>query len=586
MRSKSFRTIFAEYLLVIGCVVGALATLVGGWMASRMREDALHDLEAQAIAIRELAMAAFESAPEPEFHETLRDLGDELGIRITVFADDETVIADSEADLASLPEGIVRRELDQARSRGVGRETRTSAVLQQTMVNVALHVENDGRSLGFLRASVPLRDVESRLSATDARLLFAAVVAALVGAAVALLLARRSSRLLAEMAESTEALARGELDRPAHAPMSGDVGRVFGAIQRIAARLADEEGTRALGRLRLMTVISSMVEGVIVVDRNERVVHSNEAARSILGMSDSGAQKWVWEVTDIRELIAATGSAVQQGRESRVELEILARGLFVEVNAAPIRDAESRVIGAVLVLHDMSRVRRLERVRQDFVANVSHELQTPVASIRAMTETIVDDEGMEPEIRRRFLEKILAQCQRLGALVKDLLTLARIEAVPTAVESEPIDVTSVVEEVVHSLVEVASEKSVTVAMHHFDRAIKAIGDVDGLHQVLNNLLDNAIKYTPNGGRVVVSVEEDETWVTIEVRDSGIGIRPEDQERVFERFYRVDKARSREVGGTGLGLAIVKHIVLSFGGRVSLESALDAGSTFTVQLRAP
>ncbi|UCG89064.1 MAG: hypothetical protein JSW71_11205 [Gemmatimonadota bacterium] len=254
---------------------------------------------------------------------------------------------------------------------------------------------------------------------------------------------------------------------------------------------------------------------------------------------------------------------------------------IVQLHTAPLQNAQGDLVGAVLVLHEVTELRRLETVRQDFVANVSHELKTPITAIRGLIDTIVEDGQMPNETRTRFLGKIQDQAMRLSLLVTDLLTLARLESADGLLTAEPLDMRESVRGSLSQFTASAEEQGIELVRDLPNTPVRIVGEHEALELVVNNLLDNALKYTPKGGRVWVRLDTDERSAILEVEDTGIGIAREHHTRIFERFYRVDKARSRELGGTGLGLAIVKHVCRTLGGSISVESEEGRGSTFRV-----
>jgi two-component system phosphate regulon sensor histidine kinase PhoR len=325
----------------------------------------------------------------------------------------------------------------------------------------------------------------------------------------------------------------------------------------------------------------------VAVDREERVVHMNAVAGRLLGVVPvDSAGKRIWEVTravEIPEILERTGGTDEVTGSVELRVEGSSEPRVIELVASPLLDASGRRAGAVVVLHDVTELRRLEQVRRDFVANVSHELKTPLTAIRGLVETVIDDEQMEPATARRFALKIRDQVARLSTLVTDLLTLARAESTQVPRERPVIDLAAPVRECARRFAPLSAAEGVELVLSLPDEPIPLRADEEDLRQIVGNLLDNAIKYTPAGGRVDLGVVPGTSEVTIEVRDTGIGIEPRDQDRVFERFYRVDKARSRELGGTGLGLSIVKHLVQSLDGAISLESAPGRGSRFRVRL---
>ncbi|MGH7201600.1 MAG: sensor histidine kinase, partial [Planctomycetaceae bacterium] len=364
------------------------------------------------------------------------------------------------------------------------------------------------------------------------------------------------------------------------------------------------------------SVLGGMVEGVVAVDHRERILLANHAARTLLDLppGDLGDRPF-WEVVRYPVLVEAVRAAVA-GREQRgIELELPRRSAVVSLFAAPLggrmKDEGGRMkethplsflhpsntSGAVLVLHDVTDLRRLENLRREFVANVSHELKTPLTTIQAYAETLLDGAVDDPDSNREFLRRIMEQSERLHRLILDLLKLARIESGRETFHIEPLSLSEAVAECVEAHRPLADAKGLTLNVEcgesmSVSSDLNVLADRDGLRAVLDNLLSNAVHYTPEGGRVTVRCREEPRGkkpgfeekagllAVIEVEDTGIGIAPEDQARIFERFYRVELARSRDLGGTGLGLSIVKHLVQVFGGRVDVTSQPGRGSTFT------
>lgn len=353
------------------------------------------------------------------------------------------------------------------------------------------------------------------------------------------------------------------------------------------ASTADSEGAAADPLLVerpqevLTATIDVLREGVLVLDGDHRVLASNEAARTVLGLhGDADAQRPVAELVDWPQLAAAldrSRTGAPQGFE--VDRQIGDQERRVGVDVVP------RGAGATVVLfHDLSRLRQLESHRRDFVANVSHELKTPLAAIKGFVETLIDDPEIPGETRQRFLTRISIQVERLATLVADLLTLSRLdEERPAELISDPHDLVAVCKEVRRDLQPFAERRGIELSLETPERTIWVRGEREALRQVVSNLVDNAIKYTPTGGSVRATLAERNGRADLLVVDTGIGLSEQDQRRVFERFYRVDKARSRELGGTGLGLSIVKNTVHNLGGEVGVKSTLGKGSTFWVRL---
>jgi two-component system phosphate regulon sensor histidine kinase PhoR len=335
----------------------------------------------------------------------------------------------------------------------------------------------------------------------------------------------------------------------------------------------------------LQTILAGMVEGVVAVDLDERVLLLNDVAGRILG-ADPGtaAGRPIRNVTRVQEIADTLSDTLRSGVGRTLEIRLQgARGArIVQTHAGPFGSPDEPQ-GAVVVLHDVTELRRLEAVRRDFVANVSHELKTPLTAIRAMLETMVDDPRMPDDVRASFLERMSAQVQRLAQIVTDLLGLARVESDPEELARDLLDLRSTVEETRRALAGAAQDKGIALEFTLPPAPARIRGDRPSLRLLVDNLVDNALKYTPSGGRVEVRLSEENGWATLDVADTGIGIHALHGDRIFERFYRVDTSRSRALGSTGLGLAIVRNVAVAHGGTVAYDSVPGRGTEFRVRL---
>ena len=451
---------------------------------------------------------------------------------------------------------------------------------------VARPIHSHGLLVGFARAGIPVARIEATRSAL-LRLLAGISGLALVSAfGLAALARHRLAAPLRQMAAVAERMADGGEPSTPFTTRADELGVLARALAGMAGRLRERlEGIDA-ERTQLLAVLGGMVEGVIAVDRDDRVLHINKVAAQLLGVTASTSLgKPVWEVTRIPAIIEALGTASFDAPAREVQIATPERAYRLWIYSAPLRNASRKNMGAVVVLHDVTELRRLENLRREFVANVSHELKTPVAAISGMTDTMLDDEAMPAERARRFLQKIREQADRLAKLINDLLALSRLESadLEQLLPFARLDLRDPISASVEHARPVAQVKGLAFSIALPDEPVWVHGDDESLRQLADNLLSNAINYTPAGGSISLTLTRDGDHALLVVRDTGIGIDPVHHHRIFERFYRTDKARSRAQGGTGLGLAIVKHVALSHGGHVALESAVDQGSSFRVLL---
>jgi two-component system phosphate regulon sensor histidine kinase PhoR len=438
---------------------------------------------------------------------------------------------------------------------------------------------------GTAVALVVLAIVEGRSEGSPRAALLAllAVVVGLATLAIAYSIAavRRQAGALRQLTDAVDRFTDGDVNARVYLDSRDAVGRLGDTFNRMSGKLADRILRLERDREQLRTILRGMVEGVVALDAGQHVLFANDQALSLLGLPQGDAvSRRFWEVVRQRPLLDLIDRALTQTEPVHAELDWTGAAVrSLTVHAARL----SAGGGAVLVLHDTSELRRLERLRQDFAANVSHELKTPLSVIRACVETLLDGAAADPEARGRFLAQIDEQSARLNALILDLLNLARIESGAELFEFGRVDVAEAVEACVERHRARAEARRQTLRLAAGANDLAVWGDAEAVEQILDNLLDNAVKYTPEGGAITVAWHAINGQVALEIADTGVGIPEADLARVFERFYRVDKARSREVGGTGLGLAIVKHLVQAMNGSVRAASRVGKGTTFIVRL---
>ena len=586
-RSRFFWQLFLGFVALDVVTTG----VVGFLLSEQVEDDTLAStrstLRRSALLLKEVALPYFTGSTDHAIQERVRATGEQIGVRLTIIANDGVVVADSLLDPRRMDNHAERPEVIAARRDGEGTITRLSDSLDEAMIYHAIVVEHDGQARGVARAALSLSLVEERLSQLRSRVVAGALVAAFVALVISFWLSRSVTRPLTLLTAAAQSIAQGNYEDRVEAKSKDEIGKLARAFNSMAEQLSERIASMTREENKVLTILSGMVEGVVAVDLRGHVLHMNDAARRILDAPESlTIAQGLFEVARLREVSELLRETLADGRDRRHELHLEPSGgeRVIDAHASPLRDGDGRLVGGVVVLHDVTDLRRLETVRRDFVANVSHELKTPVTAIRGLVETLIDSADMDAETRTRFLDKVRNQALRLSSLVSDLLTLSRVQSRKAAhIEHERFDLREQVLDATRRAHVIAEEKGVELSSRVSRESIEILGDAEGLSTVVDNLLDNAIKYTPSGGTVTLRAHRDGVHAVIEVSDTGIGIGPEHQERVFERFYRVDKARSRELGGTGLGLSIVKNFVSAMGGAVRLESELGCGSTFRVEI---
>jgi two-component system phosphate regulon sensor histidine kinase PhoR len=570
--------------LVVVAVVGTTWQAFHVLGDFHLRQIAL-DLEAKAALVDEVLGAAMASGSNRQVAAESTRIGQLASMRVTVIAPDGKVLGESERDPALLDNHGSRPEFVAALTSGNGAGVRYSDTVEEHMMYAARAVRRDGKILGAVRVGLPLAALAASRRDLFARAALAALLVAGLTLAVGFLVARRVTRPLEELEILADRYMAGEVTAPLPTEGSAESLRVGEAMHRLAAELDSRISALVAERNEQQAVLASMVEGVLAVDGNERLMALNAAGANLLGVDrDQAIGRSIQEVARNAELQRFVAEALVA--KAPIERDVVLLGeeqRFLQAHGAPVRDHARRRIGAVVVLNDVTRLRRLETVRRDFVANVSHELKTPVTSIKGFLETLLGGAMNDPANAKRFLEIASRQADRLGAIIEDLLILSRIDqdSDQPAIERTP----TAIEPVVRGAVDVcrmkADERGIEIRTT-CQPGLSARINGALVEQALVNLLDNAIKYSEAGSAVEVDAAAVEGAVTIRVRDTGPGVEAEHLPRLFERFYRVDRARSRALGGTGLGLAIVKHIAQAQGGSVLVESRPGAGSTFTLR----
>jgi signal transduction histidine kinase len=422
---------------------------------------------------------------------------------------------------------------------------------------------------GAVRVSLATRSLDAITRAVRRDVLFAGIIALGFAVALAYLFSRAVSTPIVELRDVARGLAAGDLSRRPRLTAPGEVGDLATALHRMADQLAARLNALEADDALMIALIEALNEGVVAVDASRRIVRINESGRRLLGLRGD-APIPVDHLPRERGLREALDAALAGGVPPSTEVRVDDRTLAL--TARPLASG-----GAVVALFDLTQTRRLETVRRDFVANVSHELKTPLTVIGGFAETLADDD-VDPAQRRRFAETIQIHARRMQRIVDDLLDLSRIESGGWRPNPTPVDLTAVANEVIAALRDAAAAKKIVIAVAPDPSAPTVYADPTAIRQILSNLIENAIRYTADGGTVTIFSAPEKAGVQVGVRDSGVGIAPDQLPRIFERFYRVDPARSRDAGGTGLGLSIVRHLVDAHGGRARADSSVGRGTT--------
>lgn len=575
--------LFSVYAVLNLALAVGYVSLLADWQRQLVEEQVELRLRDTALALQSDVREMLAAGKKDQLQRVAVDLGRAAGIRVTIVDHDGAVLADSDEAPASMENHLYRAEIQQAADRGLGKVVRSSATLHRRMSYLALRLDEDGKPAAYVRVAVPLASIDAQVDALRRYLWVSASIVGAIALALTYLIIARIMSPLSRLTDAAEAVAGGNYEQKIPAGRTDELGTLARAVDHMRGVLTRQLIELRENSQRLETVLSSMSEGVLAVNAERRVLFANEASRALLDIETREVLgRPLLEVTRNRLVREAVEEAFRLDEPYESECEdggVDRRHLAVRASRLPGEPCPS----VVVVLYDVTKLRRLEKVRREFVANVSHELKTPLASIKAYAETLRLGAIHDAQHNEQFVARIEEQADRLHQLIQDLLQLARVESGRQAFDIRDVSLGDVVERCVPVYLERAQAKRLTLEAVSSPVAVVVRADDIGLEAILDNLVGNAIQYTPEGGRVTIRCREEGNDAVLEVEDTGVGIAPHDQERIFERFYRADKARSQELGGTGLGLAIVKHLAQAFGGGVSLTSDLGKGSVFRVRL---
>ncbi|MBT5885099.1 MAG: PAS domain-containing protein [Planctomycetaceae bacterium] len=575
---------YFSLLIILGCVIGGATTI------SWQHEQILHQVELRlrntAISLQSPAEDALAKSDLENFQRVIATITSQIDTRITLIEKQGQVLADSQTDPQQLDNHGDRPELIAALKNGHGKKKRFSDSLGIEMLYIAYRVEHQGTTVGFIRAALGTQQISDQVA--DIQLKIATLVLIIIagGLSIAGIGIAKMTQPVVQLIEEARELTSGQIKKPRNLSKGNEFDELGQTLNNLSKTLSKRMRQLERNHNELLVVLEGMKEGVIAVDGSDCIRFANEAVCRMFSLDvnrDEGRP--IWEVLRNQMIETTVHKARKSDEPFHGKIELLTpheQHLSLSASAIPNSNhsASSKKPGVIIVFHDITEIHRLENMRRDFVANVSHELKTPLASIQAFAETLIDGAIHDEDNNMLFLTRIVEQSDRLNLLIQDLLSIARLESGDNVTDFATVDLTEITQRCLNDHRSHAAKKNITLVFNQSD-SVWVFAEADGLTQILDNLVDNALKYTPADGTVTVNIQAEPQTVHLKVTDTGIGIPVDHQDRIFERFYRVDKARSRQLGGTGLGLAIVKHLVNAFGAEVDVISAANQGTTFQI-----
>ncbi len=565
------------FVALLALTMTGLSIYLSSYIRSTYIDLLGNNLQAEtALVADRISALVQEDASAEAINERANLYAQLLHARVTVIAKDGTVLGESHTDPQEMESHLNRPEVQRALQDQASTEMRYSNTLMNDMLYSAAPIHQNGVITGVARLAVSLRAIQRNVSELQRTLLLATSIAMLLAVLLAFLVASYTVRPLQRLTETAQRIADGQMVDIATSSRTDEIGQLHQAFHVMASRLQEQIRALREERSKMSAVLSNMMDGIVMVDAQGTVQLVNPAAQRLFNKPDEevGGQS-VIEVLRHHQLVEMWRRCQRTGEPQTITLETTPDRSFVQGNATPLDDALPGMI--LMVFQDLTRLRKLEMVRRDFVSNVSHELRTPLASLKALTETLQEGALEDPPAARRFLQRMETEIDNLSQMVQELLELAKIESNRFPMQRVPIDPCVIVTPAVERMQMQADRAGLTLRLECPPGLPQVNADAGQIEQVLVNLVHNAIKFTPPGGEIAVSARQENSSVVFTVRDTGSGIAPDVLPRIFERFYKADRARSG--GGTGLGLSIARHTIEAHGGRIWAESTLNQGSSF-------
>jgi two-component system phosphate regulon sensor histidine kinase PhoR len=581
MRNTIRLRIAIPYVVLIVVFMGGLGFYLSNFVRQSYEDKWRTDLLAtDRLVARQVGSLMDPAAAKGALDGLAVEYAQQVNTRVTIIRADGVVLGESTANIDQMENHFTRPEVLQALSNQDGYQIRFSTTLNIMMLYVAVPISQNGQVVGVSRLSVPLAQLEADLYRMQMTIGLAAFAAALLAIGLAILITNSAIRPLRQLTRAARQLGTGNF-KTAEIPDSDDeFGQLSRALKQMAVHLDGQIDDLQVERGKLAAVLSQMTDGVIITNAEGLVQLINPAAEKLFKVKASFALgRSMVEIVRHHQLVETWKKSIESGEQQSTTLEVKAENLFLQSVVIPLREM---LPGSTLILcQDLTRLRRLEMVRRDFISNVSHELRTPLASLKALVETLQEGALEDPPAARRFLTRMDTEIDTLTQMVQVLLELSRIESGRVPLELKPVTPLALLTPAVERMRLQAERAGISLRMECPPDLPQVQADAGRMEQVLVNLLHNAVKFTPPNGEIVVSAYPQDQMVVFTVKDTGVGIAPEDLPRIFERFYKADRARSS--GGTGLGLSIARHMVEAHGGRIWAESEVGSGSTFYFSL---
>lgn len=571
--SIRWRTAAIFVVLTLVCI-GGLSTYLSHFFRNSYLDNLETQLANQAWLVADGSSSHLVEDDADFIDDLAKNWGEGIGARVTIISLNGTVLGDSEEDPSRMENHSDRPEVMRALSAGLGVNIRYSETLGFDMMYVAVPVVEDGDTVGIARVSLPLTVIDGYIGHINITIIWVSILAAVIVVLLSIQMSKITIEPVKKLTQMSRRIAEGDLDQEIETASRGEVGELATAFNLMASKLKEMVSMITIERDRMAVILANMGDGIIVVAREGRVVTANEAALKLFQLSKGEVEGHsLAEAVRDYELNEIVQRCLETGEQESGPVEIDRTRQFVLAIATPLGDEG----GCLLLMQNLTELRRLENVRRDFVANISHELRLPIASVKALAETLYDGAIDDPSVGRDFLQKINAEVDRLTQMVQELGELSSIESSDAPLAKSPFDLEGLIRDLAERLRPQADRAGVALNVDISGGLPEVTADSERIGQALVNLAHNAIKFTPPGGTVTLSAVQEGNVIRVSISDTGVGITADDLPRIFERFYKADKSRSG--GGTGLGLAIVKHIIEAHGGRVWAESTAGKGSTF-------